>query len=201
MEGNEIFRGIAWRLQSGDWKGPFSLQHWYPLCPLARHPATFHFSLPGGKKGIYVALDTSATRLLLFYFLQCLYEPHSLWKRFLATLGTTQSPVLNPNPSREEIAPPIKPGPSSMHCMGAEQWPRMEEKVQEKVANARLQSGQLARDCKLLQDYPETRMQSTHYSPDTAKKKKKISKRQPNKAKHLQHEFLGFGMSIRSCCL
>lgn len=73
--------------------------------------------------------------------------------------------------------------------------------MQEKVANARLQSGQLARDCKLLQDYTETRMQSTHYSPDTAKKKKKISKRQPNKAKHLQHEFLGFGMSIRSCCL
>lgn len=72
--------------------------------------------------------------------------------------------------------------------------------MQGKVANATIQSGQLARDCKLLQDYTETRMQSTHYSPDAAKRKK-ISKSQPNKAKHLQHGFLGFGMRIRSCCL
>lgn len=49
----------------------------------------------------------------------------------------------------------------------------MEEKVQGKVANARLQSGQLARDCKLLQVYSETGVQSTHYSPGTAKRKKK----------------------------
>lgn len=68
--------------------------------------------------------------------------------------------------------------------------------MQEKVTNARYQSGQLASNCKLLQDYTDTRMQSAYYSPDTVK-----SKRQPNKAKHLQHEFLGFGMRIRSCCL
>lgn len=72
--------------------------------------------------------------------------------------------------------------------------------MKEKVTNATYQSGQLASDCKPLQDYIDTRMQSAQYSPDTVKSKK-ISKRQPNKAKHLQHEFLGFGMSIRSYCL
>lgn len=41
---------MARRLQSGDWQDPFALQPWYPLWLLAKHPATFHSSLPGGKK-------------------------------------------------------------------------------------------------------------------------------------------------------
>lgn len=52
----------------------------------------------------------------------------------------------------------------------------MGEKLQEKVANAGLQSGQLARDCKLLQDYTEKGMQSTHYFLTLQKEKKNAQK-------------------------
>lgn len=48
--------------------------------------------------------------------------------------------------------------------------------MQDKVTNTRYQSGQLQSDCKALQDYTDTRIQSTHYFLGTIKSKRKLAK-------------------------
>ena len=80
--------------------------------------------------------------------------------------------MLNPSPLQEETGPPVRPGPTSMHCVRAEWCPLLEEKMKEKETSARYQAGQLPSDCKPLQDSTDTRMQRTHYSPGTVKSKK-----------------------------
>lgn len=189
-------------MEAAEWRLAGSICSPALISSVAFGKAPSHFPLqsPWRKNRIYVALDTSATRASFLCFLRYLYESHSLWKRFLAPLGSTQSPILNPNPSQEEIAPAIKPAASSIHC---ESWA------------VTLDGGKVARKSgkcwtsirsasKRLQTAPGLHWErNAEHSllPDTAKRKKKVSKRQPHKAKHLQHEFLGFGMRIRSCCL
>lgn len=145
------------------------------LCGLWQGTQPLSTSVSLEEKRIYVALDTSATRASFLCFLQYLYESHSLWKRFLAPLGSTQSPILNPNPSQEEIAPAIKPAPSSIHC---ESWA------------VTLDGGKVARKSgkcwtsirsasKRLQTAPGLHWErNAEHSllPDTAKRKKKLAK-------------------------